>query len=574
MINQVSTLKVNNDNIFADFSVGTNQYINLPEQKPDEYVSRDNQLKKSQIQLQSSKEIINDLLPEKKREKKWAKWVIAGVGAIGLSAIFFASGLRKNVYKFTQNIRSKLAKKVKPKDNHKGVRGIYETMLNGSNKLIERADAVNNWHSLKIIGAKKAMFAFSDTTPKSGMAKFLRNTYDKITQFFTKISRKTVIKSYAKTDKKMEKALKRAIDSKNKIPASQLNEHVTINGITKTKQEWLDDTTKLQQQIQNIYNKNFSTVASDSRYSQMLADMADLDVRFWDASYNYKNIKNNAKGMTESFVAQKLMANKKAELLSNVTSQRALISNNIADICSNINLSVKDIDLLINIKDIDTISSSAHLKSTLNKYIKATRKGERINRDEVINAVNADINLILQGIKSKPEMYSNDVIKKIETKLLLSQDILKNSKDGTVQEMMNIYKSILPEKEYRKLQKSMTKYTKSLSNSINTECSSFFDKLRDFSMGAAPFEVLDLLVGFAPLAYFMARAKDKDKRISIGLKYGVPTVASIATSMYCTAGLLSGGKALAFGLAVGFITNRICNHIDKIRLDTKQNQMA
>jgi len=31
---------------------------------------------------------------------------------------------------------------------------------------------------------------------------------------------------------------------------------------------------------------------------------------------------------------------------------------------------------------------------------------------------------------------------------------------------------------------------------------------------------------------------------------------------------------LAFGLAVGFITNRICNHIDKIRLDTKQNQMA
>ena len=570
MINQITAGKGSYNNIFADFSSQGNQYVSLPLPQKDEFT------KKTKNAISSSKdEVIDDLLPDNDenspKNRKKAGWIIGSAGAVGLTALLFASGLRKNIYKGLQNLRSRFARKAHSKDKMSSKNNFYNRALAYVNRFLERADAINNGHSAKIIWIKKGMAAFSDKTPKNKFGKMLKKIYNSITDFFIKISRKTVMKSYKKTDKYMEKALSKVLKSKNKLTPAQLSEKITINGITKTRKEWFDLTISKQGKIQRIYNENFSEAASDLRYNQMLDSMADLDVRFWNASYNLKNLKNNVKGMTQSFVAQQLMATEKAKLIQNAASKRALITNDIADICSSINLALKDIDPLISLKDGETIKNLSKFKSHLNKIIKASAHGKEPERKDLISIMVSDINEIMSGIKTKPDLYSQELISKIGDKFSTAKQIAENSKSGEIQEILDIYKKIFPEKTFNKIAKSMRKYNRSLNKSINTECNAFFDKMRDFSMGAAPMDVLDIAFGIAPMAFFMARAKDKDKRISIGLKYGIPTIASIGTSLYCTTGLLSGGKALAFGLIVGFISNRICKYIDDIRLNAKQS---
>ena len=53
--------------------------------------------------------------------------------------------------------------------------------------------------------------------------------------------------------------------------------------------------------------------------------------------------------------------------------------------------------------------------------------------------------------------------------------------------------------------------------------------------------------------------------ISASLKYGIPAVGAIATSLYCSAKLISGGKALLFGLLSGWVINKIGVFADEVR---------
>ena len=69
----------------------------------------------------------------------------------------------------------------------------------------------------------------------------------------------------------------------------------------------------------------------------------------------------------------------------------------------------------------------------------------------------------------------------------------------------------------------------------------------------------------------MGKSKDKDERISASLKYGIPAVGAIATSLYSTAKLVSGGKSLALGLISGWVMNIIGNYVDKTRKNYSLN---
>ena len=63
----------------------------------------------------------------------------------------------------------------------------------------------------------------------------------------------------------------------------------------------------------------------------------------------------------------------------------------------------------------------------------------------------------------------------------------------------------------------------------------------------------------------LARAKDNDERVSVTLKAGIPVIGAVATSLYCTARLVSGGKAMGVGLLSGYILNKIGEETDKLR---------
>ena len=84
-------------------------------------------------------------------------------------------------------------------------------------------------------------------------------------------------------------------------------------------------------------------------------------------------------------------------------------------------------------------------------------------------------------------------------------------------------------------------------------------------LGSAPTDVLSILATVGTVGWFLGKSKDKDERISAGLKYGIPAIGAIATSLYCTARLISGGKAMAFGLLSGWIMNKMGVIVDDTR---------
>lgn len=131
-------------------------------------------------------------------------------------------------------------------------------------------------------------------------------------------------------------------------------------------------------------------------------------------------------------------------------------------------------------------------------------------------------------------------------------------------EMLEIYKRLAPD-EYVNIEKDCKKIVKNIDKSINIEAEQFFDKVRDLQIGSAPTDVLSILGSAGMIGYGLAKAKDNDERISVTLKAGIPVIGAVGTSLYCTARLISGGKAMAFGLLSGWILNKIGEQTDKFR---------
>ena len=134
-----------------------------------------------------------------------------------------------------------------------------------------------------------------------------------------------------------------------------------------------------------------------------------------------------------------------------------------------------------------------------------------------------------------------------------------------LQDSLAKYKAILPESEYRKVEKRVNALTKSLDKSIKIETVGYVDKARDLKLGSAPTDILSILGTVSTVGWFLGKSKDKDERISSSLKYGIPAVGAIATSLLCTAKLVAGGKSIAIGLVSGWLMSKLGEIVDNTR---------
>lgn len=159
-------------------------------------------------------------------------------------------------------------------------------------------------------------------------------------------------------------------------------------------------------------------------------------------------------------------------------------------------------------------------------------------------------------------------------KAVLTNEVsaLKNPITEEINQMLAVYEDYLPKKDFIKLKNKTHPALKSFNNAVATENDKFFDKLRDLSLGSAPTDVLTILGSVGGVAVGLTKADNKDERISATLKYGIPIVGTLATSLAMTVGLVSGGKAMAAGLASGWVMNRIGTHIDKHRKHYNKQQ--
>ena len=205
-----------------------------------------------------------------------------------------------------------------------------------------------------------------------------------------------------------------------------------------------------------------------------------------------------------------------------------------------------------------------------NKRLKEMNNASKDLFDYLWNASFGDV----KNFKSK-EMYQTFIaeakIAPHKEKMAKNVETLRAEVEQDLNEILSEYEKVLTKSEFTKLKSLVNSAKKSLNNSIKTETVEFFDKIRDLKLGSAPTDVLSILGTVGAVGWFLGKSKDKDERISASLKYGIPAIGAIATSLLCTAKLISGGKAMALGLVSGWLMNKAGIIVDDARKTYKLN---
>ncbi len=480
------------------------------------------------------------------KKKLWLKIGI-GLGIAGLSSFGLFKAMPKSVIKKFDNFKQFLEKKIEKESTNSKTAVFYRTVLKASQAFGEKCQGINNIISFKDVWFKRKI---TDKVP------ILKKACNAITRGFDSISKYTV-KVYGNMSSKKFRELDDILSNmERELLIKDKGALVTVNGETKTAAEWIKILGQKRQTVSTKMQENFSTSKVAQRRQQMSEIMTDLEDHVWAASFGDKS--NFAKKETYfTFVADKYLAVDKAKLVQNVHNLRAEISYNVSDMVSACK------DLLGSSKRVfnpqDTVSEK--LYRSLNKQLSELSGYDRKSpqyaklQEEILENLNAlKTNMTLSKDKYK---YDDNIIEAVGEHSRIMKEILASKEKGALDEMLEIYEKLLPEAEFRQLKKQVGASVKTLDTSINKECSEYFDKLRDLRLGSAPTDILNILVGFGSLGLGLASTDDKDTQAAIALKYGIPAIGGMLTSMVVTSMLVSGIKSHLVGFASSIILNRV-----------------
>ncbi len=548
MINSVQNIKTFEPTPFNDFSKNGDYYLTRKVAK-DIYRAKD-----------------------KDSEQKGKKigLIVALSSVVATLGVFLVTrGLPKNTYKYLTNWVQKLEENVgRRKQNGQSgpVTSFMKFSLKKMSSWAEKSKSLNNYNNYKDLLFKKMM----------SKTKFTMKIHDRITHFFENLTMKTVNKSYKKADSRFSRLFNIFTETNQRIGQEQAGREVTINGVTKKVSEWLSDAAKRQTKIQNELQAGFGENSRAYRLKKMKTEHIGLDEKVWKETFNgvedahdmkQKILKLKDSPMHQSFIAEDILAQNKQEIINQVSRSRRAITHDIFDTHRSSENILDNIQLLISPKDAESSKLIKTLRSKLSTYKKLSGSHEqqyrKILNDEIINIMNT----LTSRIKDSSEIfgYSNKTIENVIDFQDELKGILTKSEKGELQEILTIYKALLPREEYLKLRGSASKAVNSLDKAINTETDLFFDKLRDLALGSAPTDVLSILGSVGGVAAGLSLADNKDERMSALLKYGIPIVGSLGTTLVLNIGLISGIKAMLIGTGSGAIINRIGTAVDNKR---------
>lgn len=162
--------------------------------------------------------------------------------------------------------------------------------------------------------------------------------------------------------------------------------------------------------------------------------------------------------------------------------------------------------------------------------------------------------------------------KMINSEITSYQTLIKEN----IKDIQDIYAKSgeLSADELKHIDKTFKKFENKLDKSVDIEGDKLFDKIRDLKIGAAPTDVFGVLTSLAVIGWGLTKADNKDERVSVLIKYGIPTIGAMLISLYCTVGLFAGGTALLIGMLSGFGLNLVGAAVDKARLKYKEKPLT
>ena len=472
---------------------------------------------------------------------------IAGATVLTAAGIFFLlKGGPKGLSKNFANLKQYLERMVLESNMNTGAAPnkwlLY--MSKAAEKISKHFEAINNFTSFKDMLFTKIM----NITSVTG------KVHEKITKMFEKIGRRAVVNAYKDTAGKISESNILSSALIRKIMSGNTYEIIEIEGVRMTKAQWLAEAQKLNRSIVQSYNSNFSEKPLFRRYHNMKTMVEDLYQQFKDMKI-FASLDSFKKFLAESTISEQ-----KALLQKGVLTHRRELSYTLRDLASDSNSLILDMAKLLGFKDSRNIRKLGEIRGEIYRYASDSTKNAHLKQKilDDLTSFRQEIQTCLQN-KSITGEQAESILAKLEE----LQTNFSGFEEGKIQQLLTIYKKILPQGEYEKVAESFGDTIKSLDKSITVETEDFMSKLRDLRLGSAPTDILTILGSFSVLGYNLAKSKDNDQRESIALKYGIPALAGIGVSLYCNAKLYAGSKSLFFGAVSTWILNRIGEWSDK-----------
>lgn len=503
MINQVNNSSVNK-NIFAPFQTNGSPYA-------------------------ITKPFTEEQRAEKAKEKgnRIGLKITGAVGIVSLAVFAIAMAFSKKNRGKLQGLVKKIAEQTETLSKNKGHSRFADFRLKAlkvTNQILVDSKSIFNFGNLKDILVKTG---FKKVEP-------LRRFSDAATRVFIRISNNTARASYKATHYSFENMYEQFARINKKLPKEKV--------------------TEIERKIADIklkYDKSFGVEARNSRLEETVQNLQGIDKDFMERSWKHP-IKFAKKDAYKTFLAEDIAYPAKTKQYKSVIKSKAEISLSEKDNYNDIKKLINKVDLLID----PTIKEPREILQKLNKNLDAFKiKQDAESKELVIQEIQN-----LQGYCSKVPQYST-----ISNDLTEIINLAKTSKPGEIQEIMHIYKGQLSQEDYVKLERTVNRATSSLNRSVDIETDKLFDKIRDLELGGAPHDIVAILLSIGYVGYELAKVDNKDERTSVALKYGIPVIGAVGTSLYCALGLVSGGKSLAFGIISGLIINKIGEFVDNLR---------
>ncbi len=501
---------------------------------------------------------IRIMTPEEARKTNNTKLIgisIASATILSAAGIFFllrggSKGLSKNFRRLQDFLDTKLQNSKLNSQYNTTTSKTVEYMNRKIEGALKRFEIINNYRTIKDLLFKNLMFN-KYTAPVTG------KMYNYFTVLFRRLARRTVVNSYKQTDSKFKSSRILSSTISQNLSKGDLSQNVTINGVTRTKSQWLTIIDRKTDELEKLYDGSFSYHKVLNRYRPMKAAMDKLEQYFEKKGLFWFW---NKRTLT-TFIAEDIIAKPKLDLQKQVRNHRKKITYSLKDLYEDSHKKVIDLTRSVDYADYPKIT----LLKGISQDFKNLKKGDSLAGGRLEHHLDS-LKKEVQKSQRTGSMDSTTAEKLINGIEELTADY-KNFKKGKVDEILDIYKELLSEDEYNVIRKSYAKSVKSLDKSINIETEEFVSKLRDLVLGSAPTDVLSVLAGFATLGYSLGKSDNAQERMSVGVKYGIPALAGIGTSFYFNAKLYAGVKSIAYGALSSIIVGVIGNKANKLLLD-------
>lgn len=471
----------------------------------------------------SGKKKPTEQTPEVKKSNKFGLKIAIGAVSLGFGIIAVTKGLpllkKSKINDLLLNLEKK-SQKLKNKTNK-------TSFIEAQQDVIDKAKAATNTYKtmLNFTSIKDAAFKkFTDKIPLVG--KF----FNGLTNITEKMAVKTVKNSYKKTNAKFNKLFGQMYEINCTLDETNLGNFNAKADILRKK-----------------VNANFGAEETSFRLHKIKDSFKGIADNIWEDVKNPKSLLSD-RGSYTNCIAEQMSVSEKNKLRMNVNELRNKIFSSKQNDIKSMKELLTNINSVLNPFSKKTINAMRNVDNAMKAF---TKDGSIIKRTNLLNK-----------IKDLNELVPDEVMRKEFTKSINS---FNNVSNGELQKLLEEYQAILSRKDYNKLEKTAQKACKALDNSIDMETSRLFDKIRDLEIGSAPTDLISLLGTTTAVIFGVGKAETKDEKISAALKFGIPAIGAVTTSLICTMSLVAAGPSLAIGMLSGFAINRIGETADKIR---------